>query len=143
DPDLSAFKAHGGKLLLYAGWADTGITPENTVLYYESVLGKMGKGQDDWMRLFMVPGMGHCGGGPGPNAFDSLGTLESWPERGARSDHRCERADVNHAPAVSVSPVGEVQGNRQPERRCELGVRGAVMQRQYVVSGFSRTAWSA
>jgi feruloyl esterase len=83
DPDLSAFKAHGGKLLLYAGWRDTGITPENTVLYYDSVLGKMGQKQDDWMRLFMVPGMEHCGGGPGPNTFDSIGTLEYWRERGA------------------------------------------------------------
>jgi len=82
NPDLSAFKAHGGKLLLYAGWADTGITPENTVLYYENVLNKMGKGQDDWVRLFMVPGMGHCGGGPGPNSFDSIGTLEYWREKG-------------------------------------------------------------
>jgi len=82
DPDLSAFKAHGGKLLMYAGWADTGITPENTVLYYESVLGKMGKSQDDWMRLFMVPGMGHCGGGPGVNSFDTIGTLDYWREKG-------------------------------------------------------------
>ena len=42
DPDLRAFEAHGGKLLLYAGWRDTGITPENTVLYYESVREEMG-----------------------------------------------------------------------------------------------------
>lgn len=83
DPDLKAFKAHGGKLFLYAGWGDTTITPENTVLYYESVLHKMGKGQDDWMRLFMVPGMAHCGGGNGPNTFDSIGTLETWREKGA------------------------------------------------------------
>jgi len=82
DPDLTAFKAHGGKLLLYAGWADTGITPENTVLYYENVLGTMGKGQDDWVRLFLVPGMGHCGGGPGLNGFDSIGTLTYWREHG-------------------------------------------------------------
>jgi feruloyl esterase len=82
DADLTAFKAHGGKLLLYAGWADTTITPENTVLYYESVLNKVGKNQDDWMRLFMVPGMAHCGGGPGPNTFDAIGTIEYWRERG-------------------------------------------------------------
>jgi feruloyl esterase len=81
DPDLSKFKAHGGKLLLYAGWADTGITPENTVLYYESVLQKMGKNQGDFTRLFMVPGMGHCGGGAGPNTFDTIGALESWREK--------------------------------------------------------------
>jgi feruloyl esterase len=81
DPDLRAFEAHGGKLVLYAGWRDTGITPENTVLYYETVLQEMGPQQDDWMRLFLVPGMGHCGGGPGPNSFDSLTALERWREK--------------------------------------------------------------
>ena len=60
----------------------TGITPENTVWYYESVLNKMGKNQSDWMRLFMAPGMGHCGGGPGVNSFDSIGALEQWVEKG-------------------------------------------------------------
>lgn len=80
DPDLRAFEAHGGKLLLYAGWGDTGITPENTVLYYESVLEELGAPQDDFVRLFMVPGMGHCGGGPGPNTFDPISALEQWRE---------------------------------------------------------------
>ena len=82
DPDLSKFKARGGKLLLYAGWGDTTITPENTVLYYENLQSKMGKNQDDWTRLFMVPGMGHCRGGDGPYAFDVIGTMEAWREKG-------------------------------------------------------------
>ena len=82
DPDLRAFKAHGGKLLLYAGWRDTGITPENTVLYYESVREELGAEQDDWMRLFLAPGMGHCRGGPGINTFDTLSALEQWRESG-------------------------------------------------------------
>jgi feruloyl esterase len=82
DPDLDDFKDHGGKLLLYAGWGDTTITPENTVLYYESVLKEMGANQGEWMRLFMVPGMGHCNGGPGPNTFDSIAALEQWREKG-------------------------------------------------------------
>ncbi len=82
DPDLSKFKARGGKLLLYAGWGDTTITPENTVLYYENLQSKMGKNQDDWTRLFMVPGMGHCRGGDGPHAFDLIGTMEAWREKG-------------------------------------------------------------
>jgi len=86
DPDLSKFKKNGGKLLLTHGWADTGITPENTVLYYDSVLNKMGKNQSEWMRLFMAPGMGHCGGGPGVNTFDSIGTLEKWVEKGIAPD---------------------------------------------------------
>jgi feruloyl esterase len=82
DADLSKFKARGGKLLLYTGWGDTGITPENTVLYYESVLDKMGRNQGDFTRLFMAPGMAHCGGGPGPNTFDTIGALEAWREKG-------------------------------------------------------------
>jgi feruloyl esterase len=82
DPDLSKFKARGGKLLLYAGWGDTGITPENTVLYYDNLKSKMGKNQDDWARLFMVAGMGHCRGGDGPHTFDLIGTMESWREKG-------------------------------------------------------------
>src|SRR5687767_3772558 len=82
DPDLSKFKAHGGKLLLYAGWGDTTITPENTVLYYESVLRKMGGNQGDFVKLFMVPGMAHCRGGDGPDTFDTIGTMETWREKG-------------------------------------------------------------
>jgi feruloyl esterase len=82
NPDLSQFKKRGGKLLLTHGWADTGITPETTIWYYDSVLDKMGKDQSDWVRLFMAPGMGHCGGGPGVNSFDSIGTIEKWVEKG-------------------------------------------------------------
>lgn len=91
NPDLRAFEAHGGKLLLYAGWRDTGITPENTVLYYESVRGEMGPEQDDWLRLFMVPGMAHCRGGPGVDTFDAIGALERWRERGVAPDEMLGR----------------------------------------------------
>ena len=83
DPDLKKFKAHGGKLLLYAGWADTTITPINTVEYYDSVVRKMGANDTkDFAKLFMVPGMGHCRGGDGPDSFDTIGTLETWREKG-------------------------------------------------------------
>ena len=82
DPDLRKFKSRGGKLLLYAGWGDTTITPENTVLYYDSVLKEMGKDQGSWARLFLVPGMAHCGNGPGIATIDTLGTLEQWREKG-------------------------------------------------------------
>jgi feruloyl esterase len=80
NPDLRGFEAHGGKLLLYAGWRDVGITPENTVLYYESVREEMGPEQGDWLRLFLAPGMGHCRGGPGVDTFDTLTALEQWRE---------------------------------------------------------------
>jgi feruloyl esterase len=86
NPDLSKFKASGGKLLITHGWSDTGITPETSIWYYESVLKKMGSNQSDWLRLFMAPGMGHCGGGPGVNTFDSIGTLEKWVEKGVAPD---------------------------------------------------------
>ena len=91
NPDLGAFKQSGGKLLLTHGWADTGITPENTIWYYDSVLDKMSRNQSDWMRLFMAPGMGHCGGGPGVNTFDSIGTLENWVEKGVAPDQMMGR----------------------------------------------------
>jgi feruloyl esterase len=80
--DLSAFKAHGGKLLLYHGWADSTIPPGHTVLYYKEVLAKMGKKQDDWFKLYMEPGMAHCGGGPGPDQFNKMGVIERWREAG-------------------------------------------------------------
>ena len=86
NPNLSKFKSSGGKLLITHGWSDTTITPETTIWYYESVLDKMGKNQSDWMRLFMVPGMAHCGGGPGVNTFDSIGALEKWVEKGIAPD---------------------------------------------------------
>jgi feruloyl esterase len=81
-PDLARFKARGGKLLLYHGWADPGPAPENTVNYYEAVNKTLGGRQDDWMRLFLMPGVGHCGGGVGPDQADFLGALERWKEGG-------------------------------------------------------------
>jgi feruloyl esterase len=80
EPDLSAFKARSGKLILFHGWNDTLISPRNTVNYYSSVLTKMGSPQDSWLRLFMAPGMNHCGGGVGPNTADWLSALEGWRE---------------------------------------------------------------
>jgi len=87
--DLSAFKAHGGKLLLYHGWADPAIPPGHTVLYYKEVLATMaksGKKQDDWLRLYMEPGMAHCQGGPGPDQFNKMGVIERWREAGQAPD---------------------------------------------------------
>lgn len=80
DLDLSEFKARGGKLLLYHGWNDPGPSPLNTINYYSGVLETMGPDQSNWLRLFMMPGMGHCRGGIGPDQADFLSTLELWRE---------------------------------------------------------------
>jgi len=83
DPDLRAFKSRGGKLILYHGWNDQLITAFNTINYYTSVSKSLGPAEtDDFVRLFMAPGMLHCAGGPGPNTFDAVGALEQWVEHG-------------------------------------------------------------
>jgi len=81
DPDLSRFKARGGKIVSYYGWADPALNPLMGVGYYESVTKKMGV-TDDFYRLFMVPGMYHCGGCIGPSTFDALTPLVEWVEKG-------------------------------------------------------------
>jgi feruloyl esterase len=81
DPDLSAFRAHGGKMILYHGWADTGVNPVMTVRYYEKVQQAMGANADNFVRLFMVPGMFHCKGGLNVDRFDAVTTVIAWVER--------------------------------------------------------------
>ncbi|MGA2510211.1 MAG: tannase/feruloyl esterase family alpha/beta hydrolase [Candidatus Acidiferrales bacterium] len=82
NPDLKAFQQHGGKIIMYHGWADQAIQPENSINYYESVVSAMGGQQktQEFLRLFMVPGMTHCQGGAGPNVFDPLTAVEEWRE---------------------------------------------------------------
>jgi hypothetical protein len=94
NPDLSKLKDRGGKLIIYHGWSDPGISPVNSVNYYTSVVDKMGqKETDSFLRLYMAPGMQHCGGGPGPNVlgagpnsaageFTLFSAMEKWVESG-------------------------------------------------------------
>lgn len=88
DPNLRAFKARGGKLVMYHGWNDQLIQPGNSIDYYTSVQATMGASEtDDFLRLFMAPGMQHCAGGVGPNTFDAVSALEAWVERGTKPAH--------------------------------------------------------
>jgi Tannase and feruloyl esterase len=100
DPDLNSFRAHGGKLVLYHGWTDPGASPLETLDYYDRVVASVSgtkpstpgdeapavidsiQRTENFARLFMVPGMDHCGGGPGPNVFDAFGALVKWVEKG-------------------------------------------------------------
>ncbi len=81
DPDVSRFTAHGGKLLMYQGWAEPGIPPGHVVTYYEAARAATANGGDA-IRLFMVPGMGHCGGGDGASTFDMAAALDAWVTSG-------------------------------------------------------------
>jgi feruloyl esterase len=96
DPNLKPFNSRGGKLIMYHGWNDPAIPALNTINYFETVRTRLGRRESDsFLRLFMVPGMGHCGGGPGPNVFGQGAAppeddpehniycaLEQWVERG-------------------------------------------------------------
>ena len=68
------------------GTADPGPAPENTINYFNAVAKKLGGKQDDWTRLFLMPGVGHCGGGIGPDQADWLGAMEKWKESGTSPD---------------------------------------------------------
>lgn len=101
DPNMKAFKARGGKLIVYHGWSDAAISPLNAIRYYNTVIDAMGAQEtNQFLRLFMVPGMQHCAGGPGPNSFGQAGNpkaptdpehniftaLEQWVEKGTAPD---------------------------------------------------------
>jgi feruloyl esterase len=101
DPNLKAFKARGGKLILYQGWSDAALPPVNAINYFQSVVATLGqRDARSFIRLFMAPGMQHCGGGAGPSAFGASVTsaqsdpqhdmslaLERWVEDGIAPDH--------------------------------------------------------
>ena len=82
DSDLSAFQQRGGKLIMYYGWADPQLNPRVAVEYFEDVEKRMGPETGNFLRLFMVPGMFHCGGGVGTSTFDAMTSLLKWVESG-------------------------------------------------------------
>jgi len=81
NPDLSAFRKRGGKMIIYSGWSDTAITGLAVVGYYEDVLAHDKTASDD-VRLFMMPGVEHCFGGVGPSFVNYLTEIDKWFETG-------------------------------------------------------------
>jgi feruloyl esterase len=106
DPDLSAFRARGGKLILWHGWADQAISPYGTVAYYHAVTERMGGRQatEKFARLFMLPGVNHCGGGQAPNTFDALTPVLDWVERGVAPD-RLVATETQNGSVVRTRPI--------------------------------------
>lgn len=107
DTDLSEFRNRGGKMIMYHGWCDPILSPYTTIKYFPGVAdnqenynGQSGEIQD-FLRLFLAPGMLHCSGGPGPNGVDYLSALEAWVEE-----------DV--APDALIATGGKVEDRTRP-----------------------------
>jgi len=110
NPDMSKFSARGGKIIQFHGWADPALTPYMSVDYYESVLQKMGGDQTrSFYKLYMVPGMFHCGGGPGPNTFDVFKPLVDWVENGIEP----QAITATHAASNRTRPLCTYPGVAQ------------------------------
>jgi feruloyl esterase len=92
NPDLSAFKKGGGKLIVWHGWNDPGVMPQQTLDYFADVVDYASKSTggdgaaytDEYLRLFMLPGVGHCRGGVGPDQADWMAALAGWVEKGQK-----------------------------------------------------------
>jgi feruloyl esterase len=85
-PDIDTFRDHGHKLLMYHGWSDWLVAPEESINYWNAVHTRSGASIDQSFRLFMVPGMAHCAGGPGATHFDPLSAVVDWVEHGVAPD---------------------------------------------------------
>ena len=107
DPDLRPFQERGGKIVMFHGWNDHALSAFKTIQYYGQVGSAMrGRGDDDegvqgFLRLFLVPGMHHCAGGPGPNTFDAFSAVVRWVEQGK-------------APERIIASGGAVPGRTRP-----------------------------
>lgn len=120
NPDISAFKGRGGKAIVYQGWADPVVNAADTIAYYEQVRSRQGSqaATDDFFRLFLVPGMGHCSGGSGASNFgnqggpspvvnadrDVLMALDRWVEQGT-APQRIVATRVESGNAVRTRPL--------------------------------------
>ncbi|MGA2882199.1 MAG: tannase/feruloyl esterase family alpha/beta hydrolase [Bryobacteraceae bacterium] len=113
DPNIKPFLAHGGKLLMYHGWADPGVPPLASVNYYKTAVDTMGgeAKMSNSIRLFMVPGMGHCGGGEGPNTFDMMSAMTAWREDGRAPERIIASRKGRTRPLCPYPQVAKYKGS--------------------------------
>ena len=115
--DLREFRDRGGKLLMYQGWNDYPLRPQRAIDYYDQVRGSYGQAEtmDDFFRLFMVPGMLHCAGGPGAWQADYVTPLEAWREKGVAPDS-IPAAHPGPTPFAHLAPDERVEQQRRFSR---------------------------
>ncbi len=130
DPDLQPFFDQGGKLIQFHGWSDPQISPGNATQYFQRVVDTVGDVDTvhDSYRLFMAPGMGHCGGGAGPNSFDMLTVLEDWVEEGTAPDaviaeHRTDGQVDRTRPLCPYPQLAVYQGSGNTDDAASFACR--------------------
>jgi hypothetical protein len=104
DPDLSAFHARGGKIIMTYGWADSILQPMMGVNYYENAVAQNGPDTPEFFRLFMVPGMAHCGGGIGPDRHDAVSAIIDWVEADRAPDSMVA-SKIDNGEVVRTRPL--------------------------------------
>ncbi len=126
NPDLSAFNARGGKLILWHGWADPALTPLASIRYHDQVYARDPKAAS-YLRTFLMPGVLHCGGGTGPDTVDWTTAIVDWVEKGKAAgardrDEGGERRGDPQPASLSVSTDSGLQRLGQHRRRTQFRV---------------------
>ena len=103
DTDLSGFRTAGGRLILWTGWSDPAIPASGTIQYYEGVAAG-DEDVDELVRMFMLPGVLHCAGGPGPDLVDWIAAIQAWVEED-RAPERLVATKVNQGEVEMQRPV--------------------------------------
>ncbi len=117
NPDLRPFARHGGRMILWHGWSDTSISPMTSIAYYKAVQQLMGaRSADAMLRLFMLPGTGHCGGGDGFAQVDTLTPLMAWVEAG----HAPAQLTADKVADLAKGPRGGLPGADQSGKQLPL-----------------------
>jgi feruloyl esterase len=115
NPNLEPFIGRGGKLIQYHGLSDPQISPLSSTQYYDRVIAHIGADVSQSYRLFLAPGMAHCGGGEGPNTFDAMSALEAWVERDTApneivASHQTNRRVERTRPLCPYPQVAKYKG---------------------------------